>query len=136
MPSRGDLIDRFRGDESCRVLLANPQTLGEGVSLHQVCHHAVFVDRTYNAGQYLQALDRIHRLGLPPDAETHVYSLATEGTIDERVAVRLATKVGHLAAAMNDPGLVATSIPSTDDDGFLDAGADRMDLDDLMAHLR
>jgi len=135
MPSRAELLDRFRNDPSCRVLLANPQTLGEGVSLHQVCHHAVYIDRTYDAGQFLQSLDRIHRLGLPEDVETHVYSLVSPSTVDERVAVRLAAKVGRLAAAMNDPGLVATALPSVDDDGFLDAGADRMDLDDLLSHL-
>jgi hypothetical protein len=135
VPSRADLLDRFRNDPSCGVLLANPQTLGEGVSLHQVCHHAVYVDRTYDAGQFLQSLDRIHRLGLPPDVETHVYSFVANGTVDERVAVRLAAKVGRLAAALNDPGLVASALPSVDDDGFLDAGADRLDLDDLLSHL-
>ena len=70
-------IARFREDPSCTVLLSNPQTLGEGISLHKQCHAEIFVDRTYNAGLYLQAVDRIHRLGLSPDQETQIEILQT-----------------------------------------------------------
>ncbi len=104
-------IDRFRRSSSCSVLLTNPQTLGEGVSLHQVCHDAIYVDRSYNAGLYLQSLDRIHRLGLKADQETRVYTLSTRQTIDQRVGLRLEQKIGRLGKAMDDAGLVKASIP-------------------------
>jgi SNF2 family DNA or RNA helicase len=104
-------IERFRHSSSCSVLLTNPQTLGEGVSLHQVCHDAIYIDRSYNAGLYLQSLDRIHRLGLPPDQVTKVYTLSTRQTIDQRVGLRLEQKIDRLAKAMNDIGLVKASIP-------------------------
>ena len=52
------------------VLLANPQAMSEGISLHLECHDAIWLDRTYNAGQYLQGIDRIHRLG-PPRTRRH-----------------------------------------------------------------
>ena len=35
----------------------------EGISLHKVCKRALYLDRTYNAAQYLQSRDRIHRIG-------------------------------------------------------------------------
>ena len=41
------------------VLLANPQTLGEIDAYIRYSNQAVYVDRTYNAGHYLQSLDRI-----------------------------------------------------------------------------
>ena len=50
---RDSQIRMFREDNNCTVLLTNPQTLGEGISLHQHCHEAIYVDRSYNAGQYL-----------------------------------------------------------------------------------
>ena len=108
-------LHRFRTDPNCTVLLSNPQTLGEGVSLHQVCHNEIFVDRSYNAGLYLQAVDRIHRLGLAPDQKTSIEILVSKGTIDERVATRLAIKVNALSNFLQDEHLVKTSIPQGDD---------------------
>jgi len=131
-------IQRFRNDPSCSVLITNPQTLGEGISLHQVCHDAVYVDRSYNAGLYLQSIDRIHRLGLSPEQETRVFLLSTEGTIDQRVSLRLEAKIRRLAAAMDDSDLVRVSLP--DEELILDSaavlGIDSIDLDDLFEHLR
>ena len=104
-------LNRFRTDPNCTVLISNPQTLGEGVSLHQVCHNEIFVDRSYNAGLYLQAVDRIHRLGLAPDQKTSIEILVSKGTIDERVSARLATKVNALSNFLQDEHLVRASIP-------------------------
>lgn len=131
-------IWRFRNDPSCSVLITNPQTLGEGISLHQVCHDAVYVDRSYNAGLYLQSIDRIHRLGLSPEQETRVFLLSTKGTIDQRVSLRLDAKIRRLAMAMDDSDLVRVSLPdeelTLDSDAVL--GVDSIDLDDLFEHLR
>ena len=107
-------IARFREDPSCTVLLSNPQTLGEGISLHKQCHAEIFVDRTYNAGLYLQAVDRIHRLGLSPDQETQIEILQTLGSIDERVGSRLSVKIGALANFLQDKKLTQTALPQDD----------------------
>jgi len=135
--NRTSEIERFRHDSECSVLLTNPQTLGEGISLHRTCHDAIYVDRSYNAGLYLQSLDRIHRLGLLPGEVTNIYLLGTEGTIDQRVSVRLRAKVDRLAQALDDNGLVRVSMP--DDELELDRdeilGLDSLDLDDLFSHL-
>lgn len=131
-------LERFRQSSTCHVLLSNPQTLGEGVSLHRECHEAIYVDRSYNAGLYLQSLDRIHRLGLPPEQETTVYILQSEGTIDVRVDRRLEAKIDRLGTYLNDAGLVEVSLPTGDTDdppeGLL--GLDDLDLNDLLDHLR
>jgi superfamily II DNA or RNA helicase len=113
-PARAAEIERFRNDPECAVLLATPQTLGEGVSLHHACQHQVHVDRTYNAGVFLQSLDRTHRLGLAPDAECTVRLLVTEDTIDERVEARLAAKVARMAAMLDDPDLIGLTMPDVD----------------------
>ena len=135
--SRKDEILRFRQDSSCRVLLTNPQTLGEGVSLHHECHDAIYIDRTYNAGLYLQSLDRIHRLGLRKDQETRAFILTSDRTIDNRVAFSLESKIERMSRALNDAGLVETSLPiELDGDTPLElTGIDKTDLEDLYAHL-
>lgn len=134
---RAENLKKFRTDSSCSVLLTNPQTLGEGISLHKTCHDAIYIDRSYNAGLYLQSLDRIHRLGLAPEDETRIHILGTAGTIDQRVSVRLRDKVDRLARALDDVGLVQVSMP--DDELVLNReevlGLNSLDLDDLFAHL-
>jgi SNF2 family DNA or RNA helicase len=126
-------IRRFREDPACLVLLANPAAMSEGISLHHECHDAIYVDRTFNAGVYLQSLDRIHRLGLPPEQETRVTFLSTEGTIDRRVNSRVQQKAELMGAIMDDPDLVTFSLPDEDDVGPV-IGPDDIAL--LLAHLR
>lgn len=130
-------LEKFRTSKNCSVLLSNPQTLGEGVSLHKECHEAIYLDRNYNAGQYLQSLDRIHRLGLPSDQQTNVFILGSLGTVDLRIARRLEDKIQLLGFYLNDIGLARVSLPNGDEDDIPDlmAGIDEADLNDLYQHL-
>jgi hypothetical protein len=75
----------------------------------------VYLDRSFNAGHFLQSQDRIHRLGLGKDVVTRFTLLISEGTIDDAVDGRLFDKVGALSVLMNDPGLVQISLPSSDE---------------------
>ncbi len=110
------------------------------MSLHETCTRQIHIDRTYNAGVFLQALDRTHRLGLAPNADARTTIFVTEGTIDERVESRLNIKVAAMSALLDDPDLLTLSLPDFDDtlsttDLFLDGG-NAQDLADLFAHLR
>ncbi len=113
--TREQEFNRFRHNDDCTVLLANPAACGEGVSLHHWCHHAVYLDRSFNAGHFLQSQDRIHRLGLAKDVVTRFTILISEGTIDGAVDGRLFDKVGALSVLMNDPGLVQIALPASDE---------------------
>lgn len=126
-------LERFRDDESCRALLANPAALAEGVSLHHACHDAIYIDRTFNAGQYLQSLDRIHRLGLRDDTETRVTVLLSRGTIDERVDRRVHDKTRRLARMLDDRALVQMALPDEEEAGF--AVDEDADLVEILEHL-
>ena len=63
--TREGKIRTFQTDPVCMALIANPAATGEGVNLQQACHDAIYLDRNYNSTQYLQSVDRIHRLGTP-----------------------------------------------------------------------
>jgi len=128
-------LKKFRTSKSCSVLLSNPQTLGEGVSLHKECHDAIYLDRNYNAGLYLQSLDRIHRLGLAPDQETNIFILESMGSIDQRIARRLQDKIQRLGFYLNDTGLVEVSLPADDELPEAILGLDQFDLNDIYKHL-
>ncbi|MFB6528957.1 DEAD/DEAH box helicase [Streptomyces sp. NPDC056399] len=127
-------IERFRKDPDCMVLLSNPATLGEGISLHHDCHDAVYVDRDFAAGRFLQSLDRIHRLGLAPETETRVTVLASEGSIDEVVDQRLGDKLLFMGRILDDPAV--QELADLDDEPAVGGGLDQRDLQSLMGHLR
>jgi SNF2 family DNA or RNA helicase len=127
-------LARFRDPNgSCMVLLANPAAMSEGVSLHHDTHDAVYLDRTFNAGHYLQSVDRIHRLGLKKGTETRVTFLITKGTIDEVVNERIKVKAQLLGEMLDDPDIATMALPSDEDYG--DA-VDVQDLEALFKHLR
>lgn len=131
--SREEEIERFRHDPDCQVLLANPAATAEGISLHDVCHDAIYLERTFNAGQYLQSLDRIHRLGLPDDQDTRISFLITEETIDEVVHSRIDEKAERLGQLLDDPDIRTMALPDEEQWGSAIAPEDK---EALFAHLR
>ena len=130
---RDEQLKRFRSDKDCAVLLSNAATLGEGISLHQVCNDAVYVDRDFAAGRFLQSLDRIHRLGLPPDAETRITVLVANETIDELIEQRLAAKLAFLGGVLDDPEVVA--LGDLDEEPSASVGMDSEDLQAFLGYL-
>jgi SNF2 family DNA or RNA helicase len=124
--SREAKIKRFHNDPSCMVLVANPAACAESISLHTICHHAIYIDRSYNAAHYIQSEDRIHRLGLAPNQDTHIYLLHSPDTIDESIKRRLETKVNRMSAVLNDPSLNIEPAEVEEEVGF-----DQEDLEDL-----
>ncbi|WP_238331913.1 DEAD/DEAH box helicase [Kribbella jejuensis] len=131
---RAGEIDRFRNDPDCMVLLSNPATLGEGISLHHHCNDAIYVDRDFAAGRYLQSRDRIHRLGLAPDTETRITILSTVGTIDEVVNDRLGAKLEFMGRILDDDGVRQLADP--DEEPAIGGGLDLRDMQSLMGHIR
>ena len=133
-PSRQTELRRFRYDDDCMVLLANPAAMSEGVSLHRECHDAIYVDRTFNAGQYLQSLDRIHRLGLAEDVQTRMTFLMSTETIDEVIDQRLRLKTERLSQMLDDDDLVTMALPD-EETGYGD-DLDVADVEAIFGHLR
>jgi SNF2 family DNA or RNA helicase len=126
-------LARFRHDANCFVLIANPAATSEGISLHHHCHDAVYLDRTFNAGHFLQSIDRIHRLGMDPSEETRITFLVTTGTIDATVEAQVAQKARRLGAVLDDNAIATMALP--DDDDYEDVIAPD-DIAALLAHLR
>ena len=131
---RPDLLERFRYDPECMVLLSNPATLGEGISLHQVCHDAVYVDRDFAAGRFMQSLDRIHRLGLADDVRTRVTVLIANNTIDEIVERRLDVKLRFMGTVLDDSAVL--QLGDLNEEPSASAGMDEADIAALLGHLR
>jgi len=112
--SREALIDRFKTNAECAVLIANPAACSESISLHKVCGLAIYVDRTFNAAAFMQSMDRIHRLGLPANAKVAYELLVSPGTIDEVVDASLTSKLQRLGRLLDDSELAALSLEVDD----------------------
>ncbi len=100
--NREQQIKCFKESKNPVVLIANPAACAESISLHKVCHHAVYLDRTFNCGQYLQSLDRIHRIGLNPNEIVTYHLIIASKTIDETIDRRLKEKEIKMLQILED----------------------------------
>jgi len=95
--TREKIISEFNDPLSkLKVIVANPQAVGESISLHKTCHNAVYIERNYNAGLLMQSKDRIHRYGLPSDVITNYYYLISDQSIENSIDTRLEEKESRM----------------------------------------
>jgi SNF2 family DNA or RNA helicase len=148
VPSGSDLdpdtregrIRRFHLDSSCSALIANPAAAGEGISLHTVCHNAIYADRSYVSTHYLQSIDRIHRLGLKAGQKTDIFVYRSKappeiGSIDLSVSRRLTEKIRNMQILLNDPDLHELALDEEEADDPIDYDVNLQDIIDLISEL-
>lgn len=91
--TREKIRDEFvNKDSGLDILIANPAACSESISLHKTCHNAVYYDLSYNCAQYLQSMDRIHRVGGSEENEAHYYFLQYDDTVEPRILNNLNLK--------------------------------------------
>ena len=95
---RVETIKQFNDPQnnSFRVVVANPFSVAESISLHKGCHNAIYLERDYNVANFLQSKDRIHRVGLPKEVVTQYYYLISDDSIDSVIDNKLAIKVKRM----------------------------------------
>ena len=91
--TREKIIERFKAEESgLDILIANPAACAESISLHKTCSHAIYYDLSYNCAQYLQSLDRIHRVGGSEEKCSYYHFLQYEQTFENDILDNLLRK--------------------------------------------
>ena len=133
--NREGRIRKFHEDDTCRVMIANPQACGEGISLHKVCHHAIYLDRNFNAAFFLQSIDRIHRLGLQKGIDTNIEILICENSIDEILINRLNDKIIAMGSVLEDPYLHSLAYDPVDFSPDEENAIDLKDFDAIKEHV-
>jgi len=136
----GILRDFKADDNNCRVIIANPAACGESISLHHWCHDAIYFDRSYNAGQYLQSCDRIHRYGAHPltgvitcqEQQVTYHILLSTRTLDERIDRRLEEKIDHQNNILDSNDLVSPLNEQGTDNSESGAGVSNRDEEDFI----
>ena len=93
-------------------MIANPASISESVSLHKECHHAIYVDRTYVAANWIQSKFRIFRYGLTEmqAKDTRIDVLYTPLTIDQDIRDNLEFKETQLMNMLNENNIGVTGL--------------------------
>ena len=73
-------INQFQTDSSVKIFLGNPAAAGAGITLHAAAD-AVYVSYTDKAADFIQSIDRIHRIGQSADSVRYHF-LVCENTIE------------------------------------------------------
>jgi SNF2 family DNA or RNA helicase len=72
-------------NSSIDAIVATPQSCSESISLHKACSNAIYYDQSYNAAEFLQSLDRIHRVGGSEKQSVQYDFLQYNNTVDVKV---------------------------------------------------
>ena len=84
------------------VIIANPFSVAESISLHKGCHNAIYLERDYNCSNFIQSKDRIHRVGLDENQLTKYFYILAHNSIDEVIDEKLNLKVHRMEEIIND----------------------------------
>ncbi len=95
---RQQLVDRFQGDPTCQVFVANIIAGGVGLNL-TAARHVIFNDLDWVPANHWQAEDRAYRIG--QTATVSVHYLVARQTIDEFVSAVLEAKSSLVSAVVN-----------------------------------
>ena len=110
-------IEKFNNpkNQDFQVVIANPFSVAESISLHKGCHNAIYMERDYNCSNFLQSKDRIHRVGLPENQITNYYYLVSKDSIDVVINHRLNLKIKRMEEIINDDIPLFARINDTDE---------------------
>lgn len=105
MVERQQALYRFRNGSSM-ILIANPATLAESVSLHRACQVALYVNRNFNCAQYIQSKDRIHRINMPAGTTATYYIIENEECVDRAVSEKLEEKENRMLLILDSNDII------------------------------
>ena len=101
---REKTIEKFNdpNNNDFQVIIANPFSVAESISLHKGCHNAIYMERDYNCSNFIQSKDRIHRVGLEKDQLTRYFYFISKNSIDEVIDDRLKIKIKRMEEIIDD----------------------------------
>jgi|TARA_B110001452_G_scaffold99427_1_gene82464 SNF2 family DNA or RNA helicase len=92
-------------NSSLDAIIATPQSCSESISLHKACTNAIYYDQSYNAAEFLQSLDRIHRVGGSEDQSVEYDFLQYKNTVDLKVYNKVFQKANRQMQIIEEDNL-------------------------------
>ena len=122
LKEREEIKDKFNDSSSnLDAIIAIPQACSESISLHKACHHGIYYDMNYNTSEFLQSLDRIHRVGGSEKNPVFYYFLQYENSIDVKIYERVFEKANRQMQVIEEDNL---TFSHPDSDNFDDLYSD------------
>jgi len=101
-----NIMEEFNDNSSdLDALVALPQACSESISLHKACQNAIYYDLNYNAAEFLQSLDRIHRVGGSEIHPVYYNFLHYEKTVDTKIFERVFLKADRQMQIIEEDNL-------------------------------
>jgi len=102
-----EMIKNEFNDSSSKLdaIIAIPQACSESISLHKSCQNAIYYDLNYNTSEFLQSLDRIHRVGGSEHNPVFYHFLHYENSIDIKVYERVFQKANRQMQVIEEDNL-------------------------------
>ncbi len=116
---RQKVINDFRYSD-LKVLIASPATLAESISLHKCCQYAIYVNRNFNAAQFIQSKDRIHRINMPNGLTANYIFLINRDSVDEGISERLELKESRMLRVLDAEDIQIGSLENQDNSTMSD----------------
>ena len=116
---RQNIINQFRSGD-LKVIIASPATLAESISLHKCCQNAIYVNRNFNAAQFIQSKDRIHRINMPKGLTAKYIFLMNRDSVDEGINERLELKESRMLRILDADNIQIGSIENQDNSTMSD----------------
>ena len=104
---REDRLRRFKEGRN-QILIATVGSIAESISMHRACQRAIYLERNFNAGQYMQSLSRIYRIGADKAKPVKfiflrsVFSNGVTDTVDGKVDIVLKQRIRQLHELLAD----------------------------------
>jgi len=104
---REERLNYFKNHEGS-ILVATMGSIAEAISLHKSCKNAIYLERSFNAGQYMQSLSRIFRIGSDKNKPIQyiflrsVFTDKVTDTIDGRIDLILKERIRRLFKLLDD----------------------------------
>jgi len=117
------IISKFNDPKNSEfsVIIANPFSVAESISLHKGCHNAIYMERDYNCSNFLQSKDRIHRVGLKEGEITRYYYIIANDSVDAVIDQRLRIKIERMEAIIDQDIPLLSRINDSDETDLIEA---------------
>lgn len=116
LTERENIKKEFNNSSSIlQAIIATPQSCSESISLHKDCQNAIYYDINYNAAEFLQSLDRIHRVGGSETKPVYYNFLHYENSVDIKIFNKVFEKADRQMKVIENDNLIF-SMPDEDED--------------------
>ena len=116
---REKIQDEFNNpSSSLNAIIATPQSCSESISLHKDCQNAIYYDINYDAAEFIQSLDRIHRVGGSEDKPVDYNFLHYENSIDIKIYERVFKKADQQMKVIENDNMTFSISEDEDYEGL------------------